>query len=47
MSVTDTNISGSVLPEGWIEIDSQAVDTIRVLAADAVQAALSRDFVIR
>ena len=37
MSVTDTNISGSVLPEGWTEVDSQAVDTIRVLAADAVQ----------
>ena len=37
MSVTDTDISGSVLPEGWTELDSQAVDTIRVLAADAVQ----------
>ena len=37
MSVTDTNVSASVLPEGWTEIDSQAVDTIRVLAADAVQ----------
>jgi transketolase len=37
VSVTDTNISGSVLPEGWTEVDSQAVDTIRVLAADAVQ----------
>ncbi|HET8914852.1 MAG TPA: transketolase, partial [Propionibacteriaceae bacterium] len=35
--MTDTNISASVLPEGWTEIDSQAVDTIRVLAADAVQ----------
>ena len=37
MSVTDTDISGSVLPEGWTELDSKAVDTIRVLAADAVQ----------
>jgi transketolase len=35
--VTDTDISGSVLPEGWTELDSKAVDTIRVLAADAVQ----------
>ena len=37
MSVTDTDIFGSVLPEGWTELDSKAVDTIRVLAADAVQ----------
>jgi transketolase len=37
VSVTDTDISGSVLPEGWTELDSKAVDTIRVLAADAVQ----------
>ena len=37
MSVTDTDISGSVLPEGWTDLDSKAVDTIRVLAADAVQ----------
>ncbi len=37
MSVTDTDISGSVLPQGWTELDSKAVDTIRVLAADAVQ----------
>jgi len=35
--VTDTDISGSVLPQGWTELDSKAVDTIRVLAADAVQ----------
>ena len=37
MSVTDTNIAGSVLPDWWTELDSRAVDTIRVLAADAVQ----------
>ncbi len=37
MSLTDTDISGSVLPGGWTELDSKAVDTIRVLAADAVQ----------
>ncbi|OYO08596.1 transketolase [Enemella evansiae] len=32
-SVTDA----SHLPEGWTELDSRAVDTARVLAADAVQ----------
>jgi transketolase len=37
VSVTDTDISGSVLPQGWTELDSKAVDTVRVLAADAVQ----------
>jgi transketolase len=37
VSVTDTDIFCSVLPEGWTELDSKAVDTIRVLAADAVQ----------
>ena len=37
MSVTDTDISDAVLPEGWTELDYRAVDTIRVLAADAVQ----------
>ena len=37
MSVTDTDISDAVLPEGWTEIDYKAIDTIRVLAADAVQ----------
>jgi transketolase len=37
VSVTDTNIPGSVLPDWWTELDSRAVDTIRVLAADAVQ----------
>ena len=31
--VTDTAIT----PDGWTELDSRAVDTIRVLAADAVQ----------
>ena len=37
MSVTDTNIPGAVLPDWWTDLDSRAVDTIRVLAADAVQ----------
>ena len=37
MSVTDTNIAGSVLPDWWTQLDSRAVDTVRVLAADAVQ----------
>ena len=37
MSVTDTDLSGAVLPEWWTDLDSRAVDTIRVLAADAVQ----------
>ena len=37
MSVTDTNIPGTVLPDWWTELDSRAVDTVRVLAADAVQ----------
>jgi transketolase len=35
--VTDTDISDSILPDGWSEIDSKAIDTIRVLAAEAVQ----------
>ena len=37
MSVTDTDISDAVLPEGWTELDYRAIDTIRALAADAVQ----------
>ena len=37
MSVTDTDLSGTVLPDWWSDLDSRAVDTIRVLAADAVQ----------
>jgi transketolase len=37
VSVTDTDISDAVLPEGWTELDYRAIDTIRVLAADAVQ----------
>jgi transketolase len=37
VSVTDTDLSGTVLPDWWTDIDSRAVDTIRVLAADAVQ----------
>jgi transketolase len=38
--VTDTSPSptaGSVVPEGWTDLDTRAVDTVRVLAADAVQ----------
>ena len=37
VSVTDTDIADAVLPEGWTELDYRAIDTIRVLAADAVQ----------
>jgi transketolase len=37
VSVTDTDLSGTVLPDWWSDLDSRAVDTIRVLAADAVQ----------
>jgi transketolase len=37
VSVTDTDLSGTVLPDWWTDVDSRAVDTIRVLAADAVQ----------
>ncbi|HEY5820639.1 MAG TPA: transketolase [Propionibacteriaceae bacterium] len=36
--MTDTEASPStVVPEGWTDLDSRAVDTVRVLAADAVQ----------
>ena len=35
-TVTETQAS-SALPDGWTDLDSRAVDTIRVLAADAVQ----------
>lgn len=35
--MTDTSASTAVVPEGWTELDSRAVDTVRVLAADAVQ----------
>ncbi len=34
--MTDTS-SAAVVPEGWTELDSRAVDTGRILAADAVQ----------
>ena len=34
MSVTSEEI---ILPDGWTEVDRRAVDTVRVLAADAVQ----------
>src|SRR3954466_13845032 len=35
-TVTETQAS-SALPDGWTDLDSKAVDTVRVLAADAVQ----------
>jgi transketolase len=35
--VTDTSASTAVVPEGWTDLDSKAVDTVRLLAADAVQ----------
>jgi transketolase len=39
--VTDTQAKASTtsgpVPEGWTDLDSRAVDTVRVLAADAVQ----------
>jgi len=34
---TTTFTDPNLLPEGWTDLDSKAVDTIRVLAADAVQ----------
>ncbi len=37
-TVTDTQASvSSVVPEGWTDLDTRAVDTVRILAADAVQ----------
>ena len=35
--MTDTSASTAVVPEGWTDLDSKAVDTARLLAADAVQ----------
>ncbi len=35
--MTDTSASTAVVPEGWTDLDSKAVDTVRLLAADAVQ----------
>ena len=36
--MTDTQAADqAVVPDGWTDLDSRAVDTIRVLAADAVQ----------
>ncbi len=35
--MTDTAASTAVVPEGWTDLDSRAVDTVRLLAADAVQ----------
>ena len=37
-AVTETSVADqAVVPDGWTDLDSRAVDTIRVLAADAVQ----------
>ena len=35
--MTDTSANTAVVPDGWTELDSRAVDTGRLLAADAVQ----------
>ena len=35
--MTDTQSPSHVLPDGWTDLDARAIDTIRVLAADAVQ----------
>jgi transketolase len=35
--VTDTTTDSLVLPDGWTDLDARAIDTVRVLAADAVQ----------
>ncbi len=35
--MTDTSTRQRLLPEDWTDLDSRAVDTVRVLAADAVQ----------
>jgi transketolase len=35
--VTDTQTTAPVLPEGWTDLDARAIDTVRILAADAVQ----------
>jgi len=35
--VTSTTSESTLVPDGWTDLDSKAVDTIRVLAADAVQ----------
>ena len=37
MTESTTAKSSGLLPDGWTDLDSQAVDTVRVLAADAVQ----------
>ena len=37
-AVTETQVADqAVVPDGWTDLDSRAVDTVRVLAADAVQ----------
>jgi transketolase len=35
--VTETTTAATRYPEGWTDLDTRAVDTVRVLAADAVQ----------
>ncbi len=36
LTVTETSTT-AIVPEGWTDLDARAVDTVRVLAADAVQ----------
>lgn len=36
-TATPDTAGSTVVPEGWSDLDSRAVDTVRVLAADAVQ----------
>ncbi len=35
--MTDSSASTAIVPDGWTDLDSRAVDTVRLLAADAVQ----------
>jgi transketolase len=37
IDVNSRQATAPVLPEGWTDLDVQAIDTVRVLAADAVQ----------
>ncbi|OYN88293.1 transketolase [Parenemella sanctibonifatiensis] len=37
MSATERTVSATTLPTGWSELDQRAIDTGRLLAADAVQ----------
>ena len=37
IDVNSRQATAPVLPEGWTDLDVQAIDTVRLLAADAVQ----------